>query len=821
MDSIPHGSELYKIPLLARRKRLPVLPGQPEGISYGMIWGACPLPANGSCYIVRFEGDTSARILAYVSEFGEVFAASGPITLEPTARPELALVPDERGFSGTIFVRNGSKALEPYSRYRGSFKGVMREVCDTETWNSSRTMGYRAFAASLYLRYCVIDASRLTPVCMPEDEASGPEGRRGTARGGHAPTISLAATPLSEPVQLFEGFNDLALPDAIEAALFRIDGAAKPSGLERFARRLLSTIDLERLRKLTEAAWVSLAYIRGTDSFYLNFSRESITVDDTLFLFGVEAVLNRLCAVEHRFGSVPEGVEASPSEEACSLIDQHMMRGMTSWVGTSIDRTVTRNGWADFAEVSCRPGGEWDTRTRFATLVEELVTIVRLEYEFVCDASNGVLNVRFTAPDGRAMPHELYQLDEGRWVDVDAPQCAAMAAEYAARMVLALAAAAFASKITMRRCTVAVRDLVSGEEERYLFERAGFLASLVPFAKQVDGASLEQQPALKRIGGLKTEAPFEIPDDSMRYTAVAEDDRELPEELRELLMADRIAELEVMETGPDARSERLAELKELVQSDPAQAEQGFIKLIEELEAGCAAEELLSDVPLISRFCQSRVGRVLLPLWEEDRAARIHRVPDALFFARHELETMYFRAGAFDRALEEARCMLDMAGSSTLAHAAVVNVLARLERFDEVIEVAKHGLRVAVDRDSISYLLYRMAFAYWRIGQLDVAMACYRTVPRGETMSEMAQLELGQLLAEMGRAEKPSAEEARKIIEQAGIPVPPSHEAVEQLGSAAVLLTDNGFYALAYECVYVVWLLLGSDELGAVARSLKP
>ena len=110
MDSIPHGSELYKIPLLARRKRLPVLPGQPEGISYGMIWGACPLPANGSCYIVRFEGDTSARILAYVSEFGEVFAASGPITFVRYSSKEM---PREAALVRWNSVENGAPAAVP------------------------------------------------------------------------------------------------------------------------------------------------------------------------------------------------------------------------------------------------------------------------------------------------------------------------------------------------------------------------------------------------------------------------------------------------------------------------------------------------------------------------------------------------------------------------------------------------------------------------------------------------------------------------------------------------------------------------------------
>ena len=162
----------------------------------------------------------------------------------------------------------------------------------------------------------------------------------------------------------------------------------------------------------------------------------------------------------------------------------------------------------------------------------------------------------------------------------------------------------------------------------------------------------------------------------------------------------------------------------------------------------------------------------------------------------------------------------MAGTSTLAHAALVNVLARMERYDEVIEVAKHGLRIATDRDSIAYLLYRVAFAYWRTGEPEVGMACYRMVPRGEQMSEMARSELAQLMGEMGRTEEPSVEEAAALMEGAGMPVPPGTEALHQLEAAAMLLVDEGFFTLAYDCVYTLWLLLGSDELGAVGRSLR-
>ena len=102
--------------------------------------------------------------------------------------------------------------------------------------------------------------------------------------------------------------------------------------------------------------------------------------------------------------------------------------------------------------------------------------------------------------------------------------------------------------------------------------------------------------------------------------------------------------------------------------------------------------------------------MVLPVMEEDRSVRILRAPDALYFAQHEICSYYAEQEDFERALPEVRRLYDLARSSMQSHFALINVLARLERFDEIIEVARHGLRIASDRSAIGYLFYRLAFA---------------------------------------------------------------------------------------------------------------
>ena len=289
--------------------------------------------------------------------------------------------------------------------------------------------------------------------------------------------------------------------------------------------------------------------------------------------------------------------------------------------------------------------------------------------------------------------------------------------------------------------------------------------------------------------------------------------------LRDLLLADTADELEVMEEDDDPYVARVVELREQAKVDRTGAFEGFSRLVEELEAKCAVAELLATGPVQTQFCDNQLVRMVLPVLEEDRSVRILRAPDALYFAQHEICSFYVEQEDFERALPEVRHLYDLARSSMQSHFALINVLARLERFDEIIEVARHGLRIASDRSAIGYLFYRLAFAYWNCDQLDLALACYRLGPRGEESGSSALEEMQGLMNEMGVSEPPTFEEAVETIRKAGLELPPVSAVTNQLADAAVQLVDNGFFFLARGCIFQMWRTMGNDELGSLNRSL--
>lgn len=806
----------YKLRFLDPKKRFPAMPEQPAGRSYGVVWKLFGEDQHESCYVVEFVGKSHVSLLGYVSVSGEVYKVDRPVSEAPLPNdPDMELVLDESDSSiGEIMVREASGAMRTCARTVGSPEGPMREQSDHDTWNSARSLPYGEFMASMFLRY-VIFADFENAVATKADGDGLDEGMKNAVD-----KIKLVKLP--EPVEVLLGFDSTPLPDAIETLLYRIDHTDNPSGIERYAAALMGEVNLSRLRTIAAKTEMSLARIDRSRLFYLNFDRSLLDQDENDTLLAVECRLNRLSGILERIGAGLGPVASSPSFEGCSLFDLWHISKTTNDVTRLLETLSNDNPWAKPGTVACQPGGEWDVRTRFARIVEALNVVTRLDYTYRANVAEGIMLVRFGRTVVDAMPQREYDAQDDAWREVDEPKRATWAAEHDARIALTLAAACFASGTRITRCYVqiAVPDGEQGERvvETYSFGRAAYLADCVSVAKDLESMDMDDMPCKHLLEAYEADAPDMI-EPAEVHARPRDDHRPLPPALRDLLLADTADELEVMEEDNDPYVARVVELREQSKVDRAGAFEGFSRLVEELEAKCTVAELLATGPVQTQFCDNQLVRMVLPVMEEDRSVRILRAPDALYFAQHEICSFYVEQEDFERALPEVRRLYDLARSSMQSHFALINVLARLERYDEIIEVARHGLRIASDRPSIGYLFYRLAFAYWNCDQLELALACYRLVPRGEESGGSAQEEMQGLMNEMGVIKPPTFEEAVETIRKAGLELPPVPAVTNQLADAAVQLVDNGFFFLARGCIYQMWRTMGNDELGSLNRSL--
>lgn len=806
----------YKLRFLDPKKRFPAMPEQPAGRSYGVVWKLFGEDPHESCYVVEFVGKSHVSLLGYVSVSGEVYKVDRSVNEESLPDdPDMQLILDESDSSiGEIAVRGTDGTMYPRARVIGSPEGTMREQSDRETWNSTRSLRYGEFMASMFLRYVIFADS--------ENSVSSSADGDGLDEGMKNAVDKIKLVKLPEPVEVLLGFDSTPLPDAIETLLYRIDHTDNPSGIERYAAALMGEVNLSRLRTIAAKTEMSLARIDRSRLFYLNFDRSLLDQDEIDALLAVECRLNRLSGILERIGAGLGPVASSPSFEGCSLFDLWHISKTTNDVPRLLETLSNDNPWAKPGTVACQPGGEWDVRTRFARIVEALNVVTRLDYTYRANVAEGIMLVRFGRTVVDAMPQREYDAQDDAWREVDEPKRAAWATEHDARIALTLAAACFASGTRITRCYVqiAVPDGEQGERvvETYSFGRAAYLADCVSVAKDLESMDMDDMPCKHLLEAYEADAPDMI-EPAEVHARPRDDHRPLPPALRDLLLADTADELEVMEEDNDPYVARVVELREQSKVDRAGAFEGFSRLVEELEAKCTVAELLATGPVQTQFCDNQLVRMVLPVMEEDRSVRILRAPDALYFAQHEICSFYAEQEDFERALPEVRRLYDLARSSMQSHFALINVLARLERYDEIIEVARHGLRIASDRPSIGYLFYRLAFAYWNCDQLELALACYRLVPRGEESGGSAQEEMQGLMNEMGVIKPPTFEEAVETIRKAGLELPPVPAVTNQLADAAVQLVDNGFFFLARGCIYQMWRTMGNDELGSLNRSL--
>lgn len=548
------------------------MPEQPAGRSYGVVWKLFGEDPHESCYVVEFVGKSHVSLLGYVSVSGEVYKVDRPVNeVSLPDDPDMQLILDESDSNiGEIAVRGTDGTMRSRARVIGSPEGTMREQSDRETWNSTRSLRYGEFMASMFLRYVIFADS--------ENAVSDTAGGDGLDEGMKNAVDKIKLVKLPEPVEVLLGFDSTPLPDAIETLLYRIDHTDNPSGIERYAAALMSEIDLPRLRTIAAKSEMSLARIDRSKLFYLNFDRSLLDQDEIDTLLAIECRLNRLSGIFERIGAGLAPAASSPSLEGCALFDAWHIAKTTNDVPRLLDTASSDNPWGKPGTVACQPGGEWDVRTRFARIVEALNVVTRLDYTYRANVAEGIMLVRFGQSVVDAMPQREYDAQDDAWRELDEDTRAIWAAEHDARVALTLAAACFAAGTCITRCYVQIAAPDGEQGERvvatYFFERAAYLADCVPVAKDLESMDMDDMPCKRVLEAYESTAPETI-EPAEVHARPRDDHRTLPPALRDLLLADTADELEVMEEDDDPYVARVVELREQAKVDRTGAFEGF------------------------------------------------------------------------------------------------------------------------------------------------------------------------------------------------------------------------------------------------------
>ena len=826
MDQDP---AVIKLPLFSKTSKLAAIPGQSEGVTYGVVWDACRDPEHGFGYVAELLPGRRVRLLAWLAAGGKVYSCDRPLTGLAGLRPSLELVQwQDRKGQGAIRVPDPNGGGQPVivGEYQTTWDQRYGFV------NPTRDPGRFFLTRNWELRY-FLAVSWLTFVHIPQTQGVA----AGTG-GGRIGEVIL---------DLLDG----PLPDALDALIWRgTTQQGQTSGFERFAARQLVEAGAADVRAIAAEHNVTLVRLGSTSLFWLRFD-DDVSPEQRATLLAVEAALNRLWFVEWAAGAADGGTGMLHAfdERFCAQAAQGALREISRNAGAVAQRERADNPYRTIRGAEGARGGIWDVSTRFVDTCERLKLPFRLEYRFDTDLDAGVMAVRFTVPSANAFPAS--RMGERGWYDARAgrPACAAA---YAIRLAGLMAQVAFASSVRVMAVDVtAHEDGLAGRPLLSLgFDRTPFLMEALPPLKdgRLDNPMFDDDPlavlnvlkpvrhAVRFAGdrGLCEITPLPVHASlAAKRQEVWRDRRPLPELLRGLLRADTVAELDVMHddavVGDDEVRAILEENEESpliasVQLEAVLSRIGEIGLDEQgrLPLYCAYPMARLIVSLDSGMGAGSVLPDAEPLRSAD--TRYWKAPDAAYGAHLWLSRFARQEGDADRGLAEALQCLSLAPTTARAYIEVAVCHAEQEQYAQAAETLTQGLRVALLPGDFLYMYYRLAYALWRIGRTNEAVACYTMVLRepNTALAETARGELAELRQQIDDTRPPMAvAEAEQVLHAANIPVSPTEAALDAMAAAAVGLTDAGVPMAAHDAVWLMSRhMRNSDVYDSMAASLR-
>ncbi|WP_300627676.1 lipopolysaccharide assembly protein LapB [uncultured Adlercreutzia sp.] len=671
-----------------------------------------------------------------------------------------------------------------------------------------------------------------------QNSDSHDEGARGDASGNT--TAADEGTKTTRDV--LQEFTSAPLPDAVDGLLFRMSMAdpadpASSSGFEQYAARLLSDADAPRLRAIAVEHPIELRRLNTTGLFWSVFDDSTISAADRGTILRIESILDRLAMVSKALED-GEGVAwvNQFSEGQCSELDWTALRSIAAEAPEYLSAAERDNKLDTQYGTTGTRGGNWDLSTRFATACEAMVLPFRLEYRFVCDSASGTIVADVSVPTADVFPKSRFDAATGQWVDCSAQRGAA-AASYALRLAALIASAAFGSSVGVTHVVVNGKEgsiagltCLSLEFARIPFTmgtiakiRGGeFSAPETEYDPQALLAMLFLQNSVLEFGEDGALQPVEaLPVElKVNRTPVAEDSRPLPEDLRNLLHADIVSDLDVMSEQDAALGARYRAIMDEKDDSLLLAVAQLEDIVAETDKPLDPPENAEGDPLKLLYCENVFARYLVSIVESDPSVRYRRASDIGQAARSSLSRIYRDMGDLNAAEAQARVCIDLAPTSAPAYNDLITCYAEGDHYDRIIDVAKEALRVAVTGNDIAYVYYRLAFAYWQTGRLLEALACYLRVPESSPMGEAGLRERNDLIAEMGNNVPGSDWDSTATLRTAGVPLAPLDDVMEVVGRALIGLCDADMPLAAAPLASLVASTQRNDILHAVAASLR-
>ncbi|WP_232050942.1 hypothetical protein [Arabiibacter massiliensis] len=281
--------------------------------------------------------------------------------------------------------------------------------------------------------------------------------------------------------------------------------------------------------------------------------------------------------------------------------------------------------------------------------------------------------------------------------------------------------------------------------------------------------------------------------------------------------------------GDDRCLPALARARALAQHDPGQAADVLIDAVVE----AAALDGFSDgAATVYRTFDSYAGRMLYNRARRDgqgaperahadAGKRVLMATDSFYLCH--LEIVRLLEHSFERADDAQRFGLravEMAPATAAGFRQLGRAYMLVGDMENAAEVLVEGLRIAVQPSDISMAYYQLAYVLWKAGRPEPGAACYlKSLMVSQVIALQATAELQELVEETGVALVERAQVDSELA-RFGIPVAPTEDVLEALGSGAAAAVDEGLFPVARNLLALRLRYRPDDALVNVMRSLE-
>ena len=279
--------------------------------------------------------------------------------------------------------------------------------------------------------------------------------------------------------------------------------------------------------------------------------------------------------------------------------------------------------------------------------------------------------------------------------------------------------------------------------------------------------------------------------------------------------------------GDDRCLVALGRARTLATSDPEAAVQVLIDAVGE---ATALDGFVDGATTVYRAFDSYASRVLYNRARRGAGAparasadadkRVELVPDSYYLCH--LEITQLLEHSFERTEEALRFgqrAIEIGPATAAGYRQLGRAYMLVGDMENAAEVLQEGLLIAVQPNDIAMAYYQLAYVLWKAGRPQAGAACYlKSLMTSSSMALQATAELQELVEETGVV-LPGKEVVDEALAEHAVPVAPTAEVLDALGSSAAAAVDAGLFPVARNLLALRLRYRPDDALVNVLRSL--